>query len=296
MFKKFLILLLLHIAICDTYSQYSYNEGFDSFGGSGEWTKPSTPTNTGSHSGNLCVNTSGTYYNSTTYDFVSPSRVYTDCGVNITVTWSLVADMRNNKDYIYFQYNDGTWKNIAIYTGAGTVTPSFDITNTATQFRIRFITGSSGSTTGNYIHVDYFNVLCASPLPVVWLSFTARTELNKAILEWSTASEVNNDYFEIEKSYNALEWIYVNRVDGMGNTNNISNYIYEDFSNIDLYYRLKQVDYDGKLDYSKLIFVRFGKPLKVEYYDLTGRDGKFGFLIEVQYFDNNQIITKKVFK
>lgn len=74
-------------------------------------------------------------------------------------------------------------------------------------------------------------------------------------LNWRTASEINNDYFMIEKSEDTSNWKELDRIDGQGTTSIISNYTSTDEApSIDVinYYRLKQVDYDGSFSYSEI--------------------------------------------
>ncbi|OYT10507.1 MAG: hypothetical protein B6I18_08750, partial [Bacteroidetes bacterium 4572_112] len=95
-------------------------------------------------------------------------------------------------------------------------------------------------------------------LPIDLLSFTTKVHNNSIVLLWQTATEENNDYFTIERSYNAKDFAEVVQVAGAGNSNQILNYRYNDV-NADLsqtiYYKLKQTDYDGKYTYSNIISV-----------------------------------------
>jgi hypothetical protein len=92
----------------------------------------------------------------------------------------------------------------------------------------------------------------ANPLPVELISFYAELRDNNVTLTWLTASEVNNDYFSIERSVNNTHnFTPIAQIRGNGNSN--SPILYE---RIDrdapigvLYYRLKQVDYDGNWEY-----------------------------------------------
>lgn len=77
-------------------------------------------------------------------------------------------------------------------------------------------------------------------------------------LAWQTASEQNNEGFEIERSLNAKDWKQIGFVAGNGTTVEAQNYSYLDesaFANLQ-YYRLKQIDYDGQYEYSDIIAVR----------------------------------------
>jgi len=94
-----------------------------------------------------------------------------------------------------------------------------------------------------------------NPLPVEWLSFEAIKRNNDGVdLSWSTASEVNNDYFEIERSENGKDFGAIASVEGNGNSSAVSTYQYTDSQPLNgtSYYRLKQVDFDGQYEYSDI--------------------------------------------
>jgi hypothetical protein len=105
---------------------------------------------------------------------------------------------------------------------------------------------------GNQIDVDEIT------LPVTMNFFEGDNIDNKNILNWSTYAEINNDHFIIEKSINGAEYTELVKIEGEGNTNYISNYKYID-KNITrpFYYRLKQVDFDGKTTILKTIYIDF---------------------------------------
>jgi len=91
-------------------------------------------------------------------------------------------------------------------------------------------------------------------LPVELLSFDIKCKDKSNILSWITASELNNDYFEVQRSYNAPNWENIGNIQGAGNSNKLLNYSFADQkTNKKAYYRLKQVDFDGKFEYSKII-------------------------------------------
>ncbi len=92
-------------------------------------------------------------------------------------------------------------------------------------------------------------------LPVSLIDFVAELTEEKARIEWTTASEVNNDYFVIQRMQES-GWESIGEVHGFGTTNKVHYYQYDDYE-IDMslaaFYRLKQVDIDGGIDYSKVI-------------------------------------------
>lgn len=93
-----------------------------------------------------------------------------------------------------------------------------------------------------------------NPLPIELVDFTVKKIEEHALLEWQTASEINNDYFTIERSIDARNWEELQTVDGAGNSNSLLNYKAIDnnpYSGLS-YYRLKQTDFDGKFSYSEI--------------------------------------------
>ncbi|OQY70307.1 MAG: hypothetical protein B6D44_16065, partial [Ignavibacteriales bacterium UTCHB2] len=99
-----------------------------------------------------------------------------------------------------------------------------------------------------------------SPLPVELSSFTGKADGNKSIdLNWVTKTEVSNYGFNIERKINEDEWNTIGFVEGNGNSNSPKQYSYTDN---DLFaggskfqYRLKQIDTDGKFEYSDVVEV-----------------------------------------
>ncbi len=96
------------------------------------------------------------------------------------------------------------------------------------------------------------------PLPVEFIGFSAIPKENKYVsLDWTTATEVNNDYFTVEKSTDGTSWEIVKTIDGAGNTSTLLSYSTTDeYPYYGLsYYRLKQTDFDGQFSYSKVLTV-----------------------------------------
>jgi hypothetical protein len=105
------------------------------------------------------------------------------------------------------------------------------------------------------------NTSTNSALPISLMYFTPKAKSDRVELEWVTASEVNNDYFVIERSQDGEHFEEILRHSGSGNSTTAITYTDIDNSphkGIN-YYRLKQVDYDGKFEYFPVKAVRFGK-------------------------------------
>lgn len=102
-------------------------------------------------------------------------------------------------------------------------------------------------------------------VPVELTSFTANNNNGTVVLNWSTATEINNQGFEIQRS-SGNGFQSVGFVNGFGTTTKVKNYTYLD-KNLDpgIYtYRLKQVDFDGTVDYSSAVNVEIIAPTKFE--------------------------------
>ena len=95
----------------------------------------------------------------------------------------------------------------------------------------------------------------ANPLPIELLNFNCNVVDNKKVqLTWVTATELNNNYFVIERSVDGVTFETINTQKGAGNSTTKLNYNYTDINKLQeaVYYRLKQVDYDGRTTYSQL--------------------------------------------
>lgn len=99
-----------------------------------------------------------------------------------------------------------------------------------------------------------------NPLPVTWLTFTGKWEDQAARLNWSTASELNNNIFIVERSVDQRNWTGIGSVPGSGTTNSVRRYTYLDTdvsaNATELFYRIRQIDLDGTTTVSNTIALR----------------------------------------
>jgi hypothetical protein len=113
-----------------------------------------------------------------------------------------------------------------------------------------------------------------NPLPIKLFSFTANTNDNSVEIEWITSSEINNDYFTVERSNNGSEWEAINKIKGAGNSNTTLKYF--DIDNQPLpgisYYRLKQTDFNGDYSYSEITMVNFKQKDEIVIYPNPVKD------------------------
>lgn len=107
---------------------------------------------------------------------------------------------------------------------------------------------SSGGFSGQYIITssDADN----QTLPVELLSFNANQENEFIVVSWATASEIGSDYFEVERSFDGLNWESIATVQSAGYSNSVKNYsikVQPEINTPIIFYRLKQVDFDGDI-------------------------------------------------
>ncbi len=133
-----------------------------------------------------------------------------------------------------------------------------------------------GITTGNYTAVTQFqhqltpntdvafvayNQTSIELLPITLIDFDAKLNNDEVNLSWETSSEINNEYFTIERSTNATDWEEIHQQVGAGNSSDIRYYQavdYHPFNGI-AYYRLKQTDFNGKSSYSHIVPVQYNR-------------------------------------
>jgi hypothetical protein len=106
-------------------------------------------------------------------------------------------------------------------------------------------------------------------IPVELASFTAENDLNEVILRWQTATETNNSGFEIQRSQklnvkSQKNWNDISFVEGQGTTTESTDYLFKDEINLPgtYIYRLKQIDYDGTINYSGEIEIDVNTPVE----------------------------------
>ncbi len=101
----------------------------------------------------------------------------------------------------------------------------------------------------------------SAALPVELISFDGKIKDDVINLSWKTASELDNDYFQIEHSTNGIVFFPVGNIVGNGTTFEEQSYQFNHNHPVDgsNFYRLKQVDFDGKFEYSRSLSVDFKK-------------------------------------
>jgi hypothetical protein len=120
-----------------------------------------------------------------------------------------------------------------------------------------FDDSTANDKTSNHIDGIIFGGNPIGTLPVSLIDFNGFPAGSGVMLQWRTATEINNSHFEVQKSTNGVAWQTFQEITGAGNSNRTVTYTVEDAnpSNGTNLYRLKQVDYDGVFKYSESIRV-----------------------------------------
>ncbi|REE05930.1 T9SS type A sorting domain-containing protein [Marinoscillum furvescens] len=195
------------------------------------------------------LNTTG---NVTSYSILGNSTVYVAEGGLFAIDGNYT---NGTEDAVYWDGREGVTTLDGIMTVAGTYTNNDGGTTTVSEtgtLQAGSYNDNGGTTTiHNGSVADCESGCCGADcdaLPVVLLNFeVAANQSGEAILTWETASELNNDYFEIQKrEANERHFQTLTTISGQGTTSSPTQYTWSDphFQN-DAYYRLVQVDYDG---------------------------------------------------
>lgn len=195
-------------------------------------------------------------------------------------------------------YDNNHWTNVG-----GTASIS---DNTLTITGAEIPASATRGISGNY--TTFGSKSKSTVLPIELVSFTANCNGRSALIEWTTATEKNNDYFVLERSHDAVNFKEIARIAGAGNSIEPISYAYTDFGvrNGDNYYRLVQFDYDGTSTASEIIVANClgtdGEPEVLAYPnpfgdDLTLRFENFGNIqatVEVYDMLGRMVHTQKV--
>ncbi len=221
-----------------------------------------------------------------TLNFANP--IYTSAAVAVSMMTGFICDDNNDGEKVKVQnYNMGTIGNNDVNSGTcggplgsfsysnNTLTALSDdaanlnvtssdalsdvktkISSNTTTFNLDFTTSTAGNTT-NAIWAVFVTSGSSGPLPVELTQFNGIADGTVNRLNWTTASEINNSSFEVEKSSDGVNFLTCGSVMGAGNSMVTRQYSFIDASpfHITTYYRLKQIDFDGNYHYSSIASV-----------------------------------------
>ncbi|MBI4947052.1 MAG: T9SS type A sorting domain-containing protein [Bacteroidetes bacterium] len=130
------------------------------------------------------------------------------------------------------------------------------------------------------------------PLPVELLTFEAKPDGNIVNVQWVTATEFNSDYFLVQHSTNGIDFSDVIRIKAAGNSSTTRKYAAEDYEPYKgvSYYRLKQVDYDGKFSYSDVVAVQLHNEDAISVYPNPTKQGE-PFNVSISGKKGNEVLV-----
>ncbi|MBI5540302.1 MAG: T9SS type A sorting domain-containing protein [Bacteroidia bacterium] len=226
-------------------------------------------------------------------------------------------------DHVYIQYqlNLGVWITdtilnasdyAAVHVLTGTVNICYGdlirvrvilVTNSNSEFWS--IKNGDGTLTGSF--ETYPNVPPSISLPVELTTYKISCSGSTSLINWTTASEINNDFFTIEKSTDTKNWNILTTVPGAVNSNTEKLYYVEDKLNDNnnaSYYRLKQTDLNGSYKYFEILSSKCNIKKDFILNELLVNDQKISFSLDtydsgiftVEIFDiNGRVIVNKNF-
>ena len=181
-------------------------------------------------------------------------KIYLNGSLISTVTVDAGGSLDNGQNQYFGCYNTSYYRFNGVLDEMRIALTDFSADWIATEY-------NNQSSPSTFYSVSTQQTASAA-LPVELVLFRAKAVANHtADLHWATASELNNNYFEIERSYDGRSFELVGEVKGNGNSQHQIAYSFLD-ETIGLiqntaYYRLKQVDFDGAFEYSDIRVVRF---------------------------------------
>ncbi len=229
--------------------------------------------------------------------FESPLLDISGVAGTFSISVDIVWTHHDNAEYVDVEYNidNGGWVTVPIQygdntgtghtvdfsgsgaTGSGTVSQT-GLTGSST-LRVRVCADSNTISNGESHSIDNVSVPEANVivLPVELISFKAEKREDEVMLNWTTASETNNEKFEIEHSTNDKPFEKIGEIKGNETTLQTSQYSFQHRNpSVGLnYYRLKQIDFDGKFEYSNVVSVQVESKKKSvgDFYPTPTEDG-----------------------
>ncbi len=161
--------------------------------------------------------------------------------VDVTLHWNENSGVQEPSNLVVSHWDGSEWEDFGNDLTTGVVNSGSITVNNVNSFS-PFSLGSTDNT---------------NSLPVDLLKFESNESNGIVELTWVTTSEINNDFFEILKSTNGKNWRTLGKVHGHGTTTETNYYSYldENFQSSVAYYKLKQVDFDGTVDFSRIVNV-----------------------------------------
>ncbi|HOZ68882.1 MAG TPA: choice-of-anchor D domain-containing protein [Chitinophagaceae bacterium] len=226
-------------------------------------------------------------------DVTPSSSDFTDFGTGTTITRTFTIQNTGNAD---LTFSAPTITGINASEFAVTAAPTSPVTGGgSTTFDVTYTPSSAGPKTAvvNIASNDgdeaafTFEIGVFSILPVTFTTFNVKKEGTQSRLFWTTATEINNIGFEVQRSTNGLNWTVIGFVAGAGNSDLARSYYFMDATPVKgvNYYRLKQVDNDSRTKFTDIRTVTFASN-KTLVYPVPTTD-----IVTIELADNRLIGT-----
>ena len=184
-----------------------------------------------------------------------------------------ISSSPNNHIWQYSSDSGISWSNVDTISRDTLIINPISYSLNGFQYRIQASNSPCSPITSTFARL---NVL-PNTLPVKWMYFNGVAIDNINHLKWITATEIDNWKFEIQRSVDGMEWEVVGYVLGHGTSSSQNTYVFYDkcecYNVTNIYYRLKQIDFNNNFDYSDIISISHlslnNGPTK--HFDLLGR-------------------------
>ncbi len=183
---------------------------------------------------------------------------------------------------LYYDANDGVTdpSNLTIIKNTSAAPTSWiDIGGTGATITSGSVSSTSSPTAFNsFSRFTLGNkVSGTNPLPIELLYFTATPVDNKVVnLDWATASEINNQQYDIERSIDGVNFEYLTTIKAYGNGNSVTKQVYKTVDEKPYmgisYYRLKQIDFSGEYKYAEMVSVNITGKSFINFYPNPAQD------------------------
>lgn len=180
----------------------------------------------------------------------------------------------------------------ASVTGFGKITAwNGDVTNSG-NWALDILWCAVGKDVGMPTDEDCITT-CSNVLPIELLEFYAEDKNECVQLNWITTSEINNDFFSVERSADATDFNLVITIKGAGNSHELVEYQVTDDSPAEgiNYYRLKQTDFDGEFSYSNTIGITKTKKAGVHIFPNPLKEGPLELVVDKLAAKNVRLVV-----
>lgn len=196
------------------------------------------------------------------------------CGGNTAFASYVVTDPTNTNTWYKWQksinggasFTDVTAGAQATFIGNSFTLPlALGVVNSVMngyKYRLIVSTNQAGLADPGCTYFNDFTLIVTDcgPLPVKLSSFTGSYSNGIALLNWQTSQELDSDHFELFKSYDGVDFVSVTKIASAGFSNTLKNYSYKDHAggSNSVFYRLKEVDVNGKETFSSIVKLSLG--------------------------------------